>query len=219
MVALIRRSLSLLLVFAGLLLPAAARPAAPPRAAGQLAAQIGFDQAVLDLVQKLAGAPVRRLVGYDENGFQVMARGAVVSVPRDRAEQVFRALRKELRPRGFLAYFVEINDAIKTDKIGVLKGLDQLDILRVMSTNGGDDVSHEDVMEQVGEWSRRYSFDIIGAENDWIWIEFRTLPSDLKAFAQEVCDFSPDAVDEGTGNAASLTKEIAATKRLLLSWE
>jgi hypothetical protein len=117
-----------------------------------------------------------------------------------------------------MAFVVEVNAGIKTDRIGILKGTDQYDILRVMHTDGDDyDISNSDVIERLKEWEKSSPFDIIGADNDWVEIEFKTLPKDLRAFAEEVYDFSPDAVDQGS--VCGLIAEIQRTKRLFLWWD
>jgi hypothetical protein len=118
-----------------------------------------------------------------------------------------------------MAFIIEINNTLKIDKIGIIKGTDQYDILKVMHTNGDeDDVSHEEVIAKLKGWEKRFTFEIIGAENDWVEIEFRIMPRDLTAFADEIYVFSPDAVDEGVGSLAALIKEINTTKRLMLLW-
>ncbi len=119
-----------------------------------------------------------------------------------------------------MAFVVEMNDAIKVDKIGVMKGTDQYEILRIMHTDGDDyDISNQDVIDWLKELERKAPFEIIGADSDWVEIEFKTLPKDLKAFAEEVYDFCPDAVDQGPGSVEDLVKEIRKTNRLFLWWD
>ncbi len=185
----------------------------------RLADEVGMDKDVLLVVREEARNDLHRMVGYDDKGYQILAPGVVVSVPRSRTDAVLRSLREKLRPRKYLAFLIETNNAIRRDKIGIIRGTDQFDILQVMHTNGEeDDVSHEEVVEQLKVWQKKNPFEILGAENDWVEIEFRSVPADLKALAEEVSDFSPDAVDEGAGSIAALMKEVAATKRLLLFW-
>ncbi len=184
-----------------------------------LAAQIGFETDVLLLIKEEARSPLHRLSGYDENEYQIMANGIVISVPWSRSDQVLWSLREKLKPRNYMAFQIEINNALKADKIGIIKGTDQYEILRIMHTNGDtDDVSHEDVIAKLKQWEKRIRFEIVGAENDWVEIELRTMPQDIKAFAEDVYEFSPDSVDEGTGSLAELVKDISATKRLVLWW-
>ena len=210
-----------ILVLAALLLLAAAEPPCILSASEErIAGQIGFEKDILLLAKGEARGPVHRLTGYDEDGYQIMANGLTVAVPRGRSEQVLWSLRDKLKPLKYMAFIVEINDTLKIDKIGIIKGSDQYDILRVMHTNGDeDDVGHDEVIEKLKGWGKRCTFDIIGAENDWVEIEFRIMPRDLKDFADDVYDFSPDTVDEGAGSIAALIKEINTTRKLMLWWD
>ncbi|MBS1128388.1 MAG: hypothetical protein H6Q96_768, partial [Nitrospirae bacterium] len=184
-----------------------------------LASQIGFEADVLLLVKEEARSPLHRLSGYDGDGYQIMADGIVISVPWSRSDQVLWSLREKLKRRNYMAFQIEINNSLKVDRIGIIKGTDQYEILRIMHTNGDDDdVSHEDVIAKLKQWETRIRFEIVGAENDWVEIEFRTMPQDLKAFAEDVYEFSPNTVDEGTGSLAELVKDISATKSLVLWW-
>jgi len=208
-------------LFPGVMLLMAA--AAPQNGLSQaelnLAAQIGFEADVLLLVKEEARSPLHRLSGYDGDGYQIMANGIVISVPWSRSDQVLSSLREKLKLRKYMAFQIEINSSLKVDRIGIIKGTDQYEILRIMHTNGDDDdVSHEDVIAKLKQWEKRIRFEIVGAENDWVEIEFRTMPQDLKAFAEDVYELSPDTVDEGTGSLAELIRDISATKRLVLWW-
>lgn len=186
----------------------------------QLISQTGFDRHALQIIKDETKAPLHRMSGYDEKGFQIMVRGISVSVPDCRTDALLSSLRARLATFGMMAFIIDLNESIKSDKIGFLKGKDQYDILRVMQTNGDeDDISHEDVIEKLQEWERKYPFDIIGAEHDWVEIEFKVLPGNIKAFAEEVYDFSPDVVDEDLGTVQELVKDLQTTKRLLMWWE
>lgn len=181
---------------------------------------IKFDRQVLIIVKEMTHDRIGRLVGFDEGGYQIIAPGIVVSVPEDKAENIFAALRHRLQPLHYMAFVVEMNDAIKVYKIGVLKGTDQYEILRIMHTDGDDyDISNQDVIDWLKELERKASFDIIGADSHWVEIEFKTLPKDLKTFAEGVYDFCPDAVDQGSGSVDELAKEIRKTSRLFLWWD
>lgn len=186
----------------------------------QLVLQSGFERPTLQSIKEETQSALHRLRGYDEKGFQIIVRGIVASVPESRTEQVLSALGTRLAPFGIIAFIADINEPIKSDKIGFLKCTDQYEILRVMYTNGNeDDISHEDLLERLKEWEAKYPFDIIGAGHDWVELEFKILPDNVKAFAEEVYDFSPDVVDEDLGTVQELVKDLQATKRLLMWWE
>ena len=214
-----RTLLSVLVLATVLLLAAADTRLSLSPAEEHLAVQIGFEKEILGIVKNEASNQLHRLSGYDENGYQIMVNGVMVSVPRGQSDQVLWSLREKLKPRKYMAFLVEINDTLKSDKIGIIKGTDQYDILRIMHTNGeNDDVSHDEVIEKLQGWGKRCPFEIIGAETDWVDIELRVMPRDVKAFAEEIYEFAPDTVDEGTGTIAELIKEITASQRLMLLW-
>jgi hypothetical protein len=181
---------------------------------------IKFDRRVLIIMKQESGGAIHRMVGYDEDNFQIIVDGVFVPVPDHRTDKVLQALRRKLSRMGYLPFVIEMNGSTRTDKIGVLKGTDQYEILRVMHTDGSHyNILNEDVIERLKEWERTAPFTIIGADNDWVEIEFKKLPGDLKAFTEEVYDFCPDAVDQGPGTAAGLAREIRQTRRLFLWWD
>jgi hypothetical protein len=186
----------------------------------EVARRIGFDKEVPLLLKGATQEPIHRMTGYDGDGYQIMVDGISASVPQDKVEQLLSSIKPVLHKKGYMVFIVEMNDGIKTDKIGVLKGNDQYDILRVMQTNGeGDDVSNEDVIAKLKEWEKGSPFEIIGAENDWIELEFKKLPNNLKSFVEDLEDFCPAAVEGGAGAEEELVKEMQKTKRLYLWWE
>jgi len=188
--------------------------------AEELARILKFDRQVLIMVKEATNEHIQRLVGYDENNFQIIAPGIAVSVPEDKTDRVLASLRKKLVPLHYLPFVVEMNEGLKTDKIGIIKGSDQYEILRIMHTDGDEyDITNEEVIDRLKEWETIAPFDIIGADSDWVELEFKTLPKDLKAFAAEVIDFSPDAVEQGAGSIEELMKEIRKTNRLFLLWD
>jgi len=188
--------------------------------AEEVARILKFDREVLIIAKEESQDRIDRLVGYDENDYQIIAPGILVSVPEDRTDRVLSSLRKRLHPLKYMAFVVEMNAGLKIDKIGILKGTDQYEILRIMHTDGNDyDISNEDVIDRLKDWEKIASFDILGADSDWVELEFKTLPKDLKSFAEEVYDFSPDAIDQGAGNIEGLVKDIQKTNRLFLWWD
>ncbi len=179
-----------------------------------------FDRQVLIMIKEETHERIQRLVGYDEEGYQIIAPGIAVSVPEDKSDSILASLRRKLLPHKYMAFVIEMNAGLKADKIGIIKGTDQYEILRIMHTSGDDyDISNQDVIDRLEDWEKISIFEIIGADNDWVEIEFKRLPKDLKAFVKEVYEFSPDAVDEGPGTIEGLMKEVKKTKRLFLLWD
>jgi Domain of unknown function (DUF4253) len=186
----------------------------------ELAKSIKFDRQVLILVKQQTHEHIYQLSGYDEDNYQIMADGIAAAAPEDKIDGILASLRRKLSPRDYMPFIVEMNAGFRRGRIGVLKGSDQYEILRVMHTDGDDyDITNQDVIDRLKEWEKTSPFDIIGAENDRVELEFKVLPKDLKAFVEEVYEFCPDALERGPGGAADLVNEIRKTKRLLLWWD
>lgn len=186
----------------------------------ELSQVTGIEQQVLALVKKESGSVLSRMHGYDPDGYQIKAKGITVAVSEEKAEPLLGRLRRRLARRGYMAFIIEVNEKIKTASLGVVKGTDQFDILRIMHTNGNDsDISNQDIIDRLQEWKRTAPLDIIGAENGWVEIEFKTLPKDMRSFAAEVYEFCPDTVDRDAGSIAELERQIKRTRRLMLWWE
>jgi hypothetical protein len=145
-----------------------------------LCTQIGFEQDVLLLVKDVVPGQIHRLAGYDQDGYQIVVNGITFSVPEQDAGRVLTVLRQRLQSKKYQAFLIAVNEGIRTEEIGILKGTDPYEILRVMQTNGEEyEITTEDIIERLKEWEKRYPFEIIGAENEWVEIEFRTVPQDL----------------------------------------
>ncbi|MFA5074184.1 MAG: DUF4253 domain-containing protein, partial [Nitrospirota bacterium] len=185
----------------------------------ELIKTIKFDRHVALIVKEIAREPIKRLIGYDGDGYQIVAPGIAVQVPKEETDHILSSLRKKLLPLHYMPFIVEMNPNLKTDKIGILKGRDPYDILRIMHTEGQDyDISNGDIISRMKEWEKIASFYIRGADVDWVAIEFRTLPRNLMSFVDEVADFSPDTIDQ-MGTKEKLIKTIQKTNRLLLLWD
>jgi voltage-gated potassium channel Kch len=186
----------------------------------ELARTIKFDRQVLIMVKEETQEHLQRLIGYDEDDYQIMAPGVAVSLPEEKTDRALSSLRKKLAPLGYMPFIVEMNAGTRTAKIGVIKGTDPYEILRIMHTDGSDyDISLQDVIARLKEWGKLAPFTIIGADSYWVEIEFIAQPADLKSFVGEVNDFSPDTIEEGPGTLEGLMKEIKRTNRLTLLWE
>jgi hypothetical protein len=82
--------------------------------------------------------------------------------------------------------------------IGVLKGTDVCDFLRLQLTNGANfDLDTEGIIAKLAGWEKLCDLRIVGAGFDWLDLHFDTLPDDLQAFAEDVYDFCPDTLDQG----------------------
>ena len=68
------------------------------------------------------------------------------------------------------------------------------------------DLDNGAIIAHLAQWQSLCSFNVTGAEGDTVDIEFKTLPKDMDAFVQDMYDFCPDLVDQGTGCVHEMTE-------------
>lgn len=144
--------------------------------------------------------------------------GACVVVKQEEAEHLVLKLGEEFRSINYLAFICDSD----REKISIIPGSDQFDVLRLQQTNGDNyDISNEKVISKLKDWYRRHPFIIIGADYDWVEVNFQVIPEgkELKAFAIEISKFCPDIVEQGSGSIEGLIEEMKETGKLNLWWD
>lgn len=181
--------------------------------------QSGISQEALTIVKGNTNGrllPFYKKDIYTEKSVEVA--GICVAVKPEEADQLVLTLREELEPINYLAFICDSD----REKIGIIPGSEQFDILKLQQTNGDNyDISNERVISKLKEWNRSYPFIIIGADYDWVEANFEVFPEgdDLKAFAKKIYKFCPDIVEQGSGSINGLIEEMRETRKLYLWWD
>lgn len=188
-----------------------------------LAEKIGFDKQVFTIVKKETGKELKQLKGYDiETDEEIEVNGISSKVSQEDALLIVYVLRPTLSPMGYLAFLSERNFGIggQNDELGILKTTDEYEILRVKHTNGYNyDIDSQEIITKLKEWDNRYQLEIIGADFDWFEAEFLTTPDNMIAFAEEVYEFCPDVVEQGTGTVEKLAEEMKREQTIYCWWD
>lgn len=144
--------------------------------------------------------------------------GVYSETTEDQAVEYVKKLKNKFRENSYLIFEFETNDDKKA--VAVIKGTDDLDILRYRRTDGINyNLDNTAVVEKISEWKAKYGLIVIGCSRDWVHIEFEKLPSDLDSFAKEVYAFCPDSVDQGVGTINNLKAAIKEMNGLWLWWD
>ncbi|MBS8263622.1 DUF4253 domain-containing protein [Mesobacillus boroniphilus] len=181
--------------------------------------QSGISQEVLTIVKGNTNGrllPFYKKDMYTEKSAEVA--GICVEVKPEEADQLVLTLREELEPVNYLAFICDSD----REKIGIIPGSEQFDILKLQQTNGDNyDISNERVISKLKEWNRSYPFIIIGADYDWVEANFEVFPEgdDLKEFVKKIYKFCPDIVEQGSGSINGLIEEMRETRKLYLWWD
>jgi hypothetical protein len=180
-------------------------------------------QEVALLLERLSGQKPR---GYSTFGFGRMRDEQCLSVivREDEAQPLVFALRKQL-PAGLIA-FVGTTDWLGDEKhegkaeVVVGKGESQFDILRLARTDPCNyDMDAEGVIRKLQSWHHSCGIDIFHAETDTVELTLDNVPSDIRAFANDVYDFCPDIVDQGVGSVNLLEQAIKDYQYVYLWWD
>jgi hypothetical protein len=218
-----RTCLLILLALCFAQLFACSTKAKPPKALSQdekaLAARASIDEELVRIARGY-GDTFEQLEAMDDNGELHRVEGISFQVPSTKALETTRTLREEFGPRGCLVFWLEMNFGTAPDKIAILKGSDQFDIVKLRRTDGINwDIEHEKVLARLKEWDSRYGLRIMGANQDWVQAEFLRQPTDMLEFAREVYRFCPDVVNQGAESVDALASEMKATNTVYLWWD
>jgi Domain of unknown function (DUF4253) len=132
--------------------------------------------------------------------------------------EIVNELKPKFKKKGYLVFYIE--DENGTQLICIIKGNDELDILRYRKTNGANyNLESKDVIQKISEWQTKYGVAILGCSQDYVDIRFETLPQNMDDFTNEVYKFCPDSVDQGVGDVKSLKEYIISQKGIWLWWD
>lgn len=144
--------------------------------------------------------------------------GIYSSVSEEKANSIVKKLKEKFRVKGYLIFAFTKEEDSKC--IGVIKGTNNLDILRYRRTDGINyDYENDDIVAKISEWNERFGLTVIGCGRDWLELEFKKLPTDLDAFSEEVYEFCPDSVDQGVGEVENLKELIKEMNGIWLWWD
>lgn len=188
----------------------------------ELLNKLAFKTELLTELKSLTKTDLKQLPAIDQETGDVLSdkfyNGVFSETTEEKAFEFVTKLKSKYRENGYLIFVFEGEDDKKN--VAVIKGTDDLDILRYRRTDGINyDLENEDVVKKISEWKSKYGLIVIGCSRDWLQIQFEKLPTDIDAFAKEVYEFCPDSVDQGVGTIDKLKEVIKEMNGLWLWWD
>lgn len=188
----------------------------------ELLRKIEFKADIISELKDLTRSELHHLPAIDEETGDVLQdryyRGIYAEATEAHAVEFVKKLKTKFRAHGYLIFVFEGEYGKKS--VAVIKGQDELDILRYRRTDGINyDLNNEDVVKKVSQWNSAFGIQVIGCSRDWLYLEFDKLPKDIAAFAKEVYEFCPDTVDQGVGTMEKLKEVIVEMKGVWLWWD
>jgi hypothetical protein len=194
-----------------------------------LIADLGFDKLLMARLQPDKRSEFKRLenpvyaVDPGSKGFKETKNpvsGLECEVAKGGGMAVVSKYRPMFKKGGYLLFLSDDAFGMGNDKVAAIKSADQFDILVAMQTDGINyDIDNAAVLAKLKAWNAKYPFEIVGAGLDWMEARFVKRPADMLAFAEEVYEFCPDVVDQGTDTVKALAAEMKRTNTLYLWWD
>ena len=188
----------------------------------QLVNQLNLNPDLVSKIKSTTKSDLKQLPAIDQETGEMLRNqlfdGLYSEMNEERAIAFVRRNKAEFRKKEHLIFVIQGADSDAA--IAIIKGNEELDILRYRRTDGINyGLDSEDVLKKVSEWDALFTVSVIGCERDWLHLEFEKLPNDLTAFANEVYEFCPDSVDQGVGSIEELEKAIISMRGVWLWWD
>ena len=185
----------------------------------ELVVQLGFDQSLMLDVLRF-GESFEQMLGITPD-FESVPTNALIllTAPNEGRNSLIR-IRTLLSGTGYSAYLNDEAFGYDADRIAIVRGHDEYEYLSMVRTDGINyDLEHENVLSRYRLWDEEYGLSLVGAGLNWLEADLETPPRDWLAFAEEVYEFCPDVVDQGTGDVESLADEMRRINYVYLWWD
>lgn len=170
----------------------------------------------------LSKRPLRAYATRDFGREQNPAARSVV-VTEQVAAKLVPQLRVELGPDWLVFIGCTRSLATPTDhgsEVVIAPGNDQFEILRIAQSDAINyGLETEDLIRKLQDYHAEFGIDIFHAETDTIEFKFLNLPDDMLAYCEDLYEFCPDIVDQGTETIDKLAQEIVHTGTVYLWWD
>jgi len=180
---------------------------------------LDFEKDIKELVEK-SSSKIIEMTGKDEEYYGPQANGLLFEIDANKRNSVITSLKKLIGGRDYFAFTYDNNFGIKPDLVCVIRTKDKFDLLRITGTNGDNyDISNDKVIERIKLWDKKYGLKFDGVGFDWFSGIFVKPPKDMNKFAEEVYEFCPDVVDQGTESVEKLAEEMKKSNSVYLWWD
>jgi len=189
----------------------------------ELVEKLAFDSELMTELKITTSNELKQMPSIDEETGEIadgFYNGICSKIIAENTDATFmvKNLKDKYKEKGYLIFVFTDNE----DQcfIGVMKGKEEIDIIKYRRTNGINyDLTDKEVIAKLESWKSKNDFYIYGCGRDWLQLEFKELPQDLGKFAKEVYKFCPDIVDQGVGEFKYLREAIVEMKGVYLWWD
>lgn len=187
----------------------------------ELVKKLNFDIELMTILKDETSNELTQMPTIDDETGEIstgLFDGIYSKTVKDDNFTIVKKLKEKFKNKGYLIF--DFTDDDDNYSIAVIKGNDEIDILKYRKTEGINyNIENKNIIEKLTKWKSKNDFNILGCGRDWLQFEFKTLPSDLNKFTKDAYQFCPDIVDQGVGDTKNLKAAIIEMNGLYLWWD
>ncbi len=188
----------------------------------ELINSLKFDLDLMKVLKLKTNSELLQLPTIDKETSEILNgqfKGIHAKVSEKKGKKIVSSLKDKFKKSGYLI-FLYSGVGYDDYSVAVLKGGNELDILRYRRTNAINyDLDGDDVIAKISNWNDKYGVLVLGSGMDWLEVKFKKMPDDIDSFANEVYEFCPDSVDQGVESVENLALLINELKGVWLWWD
>jgi ankyrin repeat protein len=144
----------------------------------------------------------------------------VFKLPTKDAEKVLEEHHESFLSRGCYLLRHERGYTSGKDELAALATRDWHEVLKAFQTNGANcDIYTNDIILWLDKLEKDQPFLLTGAGFDWCEGRFTRPIKNSRKLAEEMCEFCPDIVNQGTGEVSRLANELKKTQKFFFWWD
>ena len=186
-----------------------------------------WEQAELDLTAEADTPEFSKFVNQISRASRVpiqavknAAGACAFNLSKKRADKLLESYFQPALAEGFFLFRATTSESEGIHRLVLLPTSDRYVALIVMQTNGANsDLMPEDIIQWLKKLEARHPFEIDGIGYDFLEGRFHPPIKKPKELADELYEFCPDIVDQGTGTVQRLANELKRTGKLFLWWD
>ena len=182
-------------------------------------------------IEKISGKKLRNFMTVDFGRKEKTAPDTYsLIIENKKLEEFIEDTREIIEPDfaifiGTTNFLAPINDkdikkGVPYSEVVISKVDSWKDILRLAESNAVNfDMETEDLIDKLEEYDDNFGISILQAETDTIVVEFISLPEELVEIAENIYEFCPDIIDQGSGDINDIIDSLENSNSIFLWWD
>lgn len=170
-------------------------------------------------LKKLTKRPVEKLVFENEYSTIEKPDGICSLTTQENARTIITENRDKMISEGKYIFISDLtHNGYKVGLVGTTSN--PYSIMEYAGTNGANyDIETKDIIDRYKKWDNEFGIRPIGIGFDFCECEIVNKNIDYKRLANEVYEFCPDVVEQGTETVELLAEEMERTSTIYLWWD